>query len=257
METVIAENRNSATMEQPRCHPCFYGTCHGAAGRLHLPVSPDCNIRCRFCRRGVDDGQGNGPGLTRSVLPVTKVAETVRRALLLCPELAVVGVAGPGDALAGDQAIETFKIVREHFPQLMTCLSTNGLLLPERAPALIDAGVTFLTVTVNAATPETLTQLCGGILLDNTFHTGIAGAEQLLSRQEAGIKLAVKLGATVKINSVLVPGVNSAQIGQIARRTAAWGASRYEHHSVDPAMGHGWMPCPNRRRSGRRACPGR
>jgi len=237
VETAAVENLNPVTTEQPRRHPCFYGTCHGAAGRLHLPVSPDCNIRCRFCRRGVDDGQGNGPGLTRGVLPVAKVAETVRRALVLCPELAVVGVAGPGDALAGDQAIEAFKIVRKHFPQLMTCLSTNGLLLPERAQALIDAGVTFLTVTVNAATPETLAELCGGVLLDNTLHTGLAGAEQLLSRQEEGIKLAVKLGATVKINSVLVPGVNSAQIGQIARRTAAWGASRMNIIPLIPQWG--------------------
>ena len=33
-------------------HPCFNGAAHSKYGRIHLPVSPACNIQCRFCKRG-------------------------------------------------------------------------------------------------------------------------------------------------------------------------------------------------------------
>lgn len=34
-------------------HPCFSGEAHLKFGRIHLPVSPACNIGCLFCARGI------------------------------------------------------------------------------------------------------------------------------------------------------------------------------------------------------------
>jgi nitrogen fixation protein NifB len=48
--------------------------------------------------------------------------------LKLCPEITVVGIAGPGDPLATTHALETFKLIHNRYPQLIKCLSTNGLL---------------------------------------------------------------------------------------------------------------------------------
>ena len=209
-----------------RRHPCFYGHAHGQTGRLHLPVSPTCNIRCLFCRRSIDDGNGEGPGLARGILPLERVVETVRRAKILCRELAVVGVAGPGDALAGRHAIEALKLVKANFPDMMTCLSTNGLMLPDMAEELLASGIGHMTVTVNAVEPEILAKICGGITLNNIFISGTGASETLISRQQNGIKAAGRLGAKIKVNMVLVPGINDRHAGEIARQVSSWGAIR-------------------------------
>ena len=36
-------------------HPCFAKGKKGETGRIHLPVSPECNISCKFCDRRVND----------------------------------------------------------------------------------------------------------------------------------------------------------------------------------------------------------
>ena len=35
-------------------HPCMSGGANLTAGRIHLPVSPSCNIQCKFCTRQFD-----------------------------------------------------------------------------------------------------------------------------------------------------------------------------------------------------------
>ena len=48
-------------------HPCFNGSAHSRYGRIHLPVSPACNIQCRFCKRGFNKWE-NRPGVSRTIL---------------------------------------------------------------------------------------------------------------------------------------------------------------------------------------------
>ena len=60
--------------------------------------------------------------------------DAVRKVLAVAaeiPELSVVGIAGPGDALANPEAtFATLEGVRRAAPDLRLCLSTNGLALP-------------------------------------------------------------------------------------------------------------------------------
>ena len=37
--------------EITRNHPCFAQGAKSNKGRIHLPVSPGCNIACKFCKR--------------------------------------------------------------------------------------------------------------------------------------------------------------------------------------------------------------
>lgn len=112
-------------------HPCFGGHKNNV-GRIHLPVSPGCNIACRFCDRVINDVEER-PGVTSKVITPTESLEILDKALRLCPEITVAGIAGPGDTLASDYALKTFRGVKERFPQLIKCMSTNGLLLEEKA----------------------------------------------------------------------------------------------------------------------------
>lgn len=205
-------------------HPCFNGEAHSTCGRIHLPVSPACNIQCRFCKRGFNKWEKR-PGVSRSLLTPQESVETVKKALTLCPQITVVGIAGPGDTLATDHALDTFDLIHQNFPQLINCLSTNGLLLREKAERVIAAGVKTITVTVNAVDPGLLKNICSYIIYNGQYMTGEIAARWLILSQLAGIEKIARLGAVVKINTVLIPGINEEHVGDIARVTADVGAS--------------------------------
>lgn len=206
-------------------HPCFGGQKNNA-GRIHLPVSPGCNIACRFCDRTINDVEER-PGVTSKVLKPEECEHILEKALDICPDIKVAGIAGPGDTLATDNALETFKIVKEKFPDLIKCMSTNGLLLNERADEVIEIGIDSLTVTVNAIDPEIENKLNEYIIYHGKKIEGVEGAKILIENQLAGIKKVAEAGITVKVNTVLVPEINGNHIEEIAKTVKELGASIY------------------------------
>ncbi len=206
-------------------HPCFGGHKNNA-GRIHLPVSPGCNIGCRFCDRTINDVEER-PGVTSKIISPDESIEILGKALEICPDIKVAGIAGPGDTLATDYALETFRKVKEHFPQLIKCMSTNGLLLAERADEVIEAGVDSLTVTVNAVSPEIESKLNKYIIYHGEKIEGEEGARILIENQLKGIRKISGAGITVKVNTVLVPEINGDHIEEIAKTVSEAGASIY------------------------------
>jgi len=208
-----------------KTHPCLGGEAHFKYGRIHLPVSPACNIQCKFCKRGFNKSEIR-PGVSSLLLSPEEAVKTVRKALTLCPEIRVVGIAGPGDTLATDHALETFKLVKKEFPDLINCLSTNGLRLAEKAEKIVEAGIQTITVTVNAIDPKIQKDICSFVIDENGNKLeGEEGAKKLIDAQLKGIKKISDLGVIVKINSVLLPGINDKHIKEIARVTKELGAS--------------------------------
>lgn len=208
-----------------KSHPCFGGQKNNA-GRIHLPVSPGCNIACRFCDRTINDVEER-PGVTSKVLKPEECEDILRKALEICPDIKVAGIAGPGDTLASDYALETFKIVKEKFPKLIKCMSTNGLLLSEKAQDVIDAEIDSLTVTVNAVNPEIESRLNAYIIYHGRKIEGIEGAKILIKNQLDGIRKVAKAGITIKVNTVLVPEINGTHIEEIAKTVKEAGATIY------------------------------
>ncbi|MCR5797307.1 MAG: radical SAM protein [Eubacterium sp.] len=206
-------------------HPCFGGQKNNA-GRIHLPVSPGCNIACRFCDRQVNDVEER-PGVTSKVLKPEECEDILTKALEICPDIKVAGIAGPGDTLASDSALNTFKIVREKFPDLIKCMSTNGLLLDERADEIIDIGIDSLTVTVNAVDPEIEEKLNAFIIYHGKKIEGVEAAKILIENQLAGIRKIAAAGITIKVNTVLVPEINGDHIEEIAKTVKEAGATIY------------------------------
>ena len=206
-------------------HPCFGGHKNNA-GRIHLPVSPGCNIACRFCDRTINDVDDR-PGVTSKVLQPVDTEEILKKALEICPDIKVAGIAGPGDTLASDKALETFEIIKKKFPSLIKCMSTNGLLLDERAQEVIDVGIDSLTVTVNAVDPVIESKLNDYIIYHGRKIEGVEGAEILIKNQLAGIRKVAQAGITVKVNTVLVPEINGEHIEDIARAVKEAGAKIY------------------------------
>ncbi len=210
-----------------RRHPCFDERAHEQVGRVHLPVAPRCNIRCRYCERRICANLTiQHPGWARRLLSPAEAVDRVRRLVRLQVETSldgmerpfVVGVAGPGEPLANEETIETLRCVHREFPALMKCISTNGLLLDHKLPRLLDAGVTTLTVTVNAVDSAIGQHIYAWVRHQGTVYWGREAAEILIASQMRGIRAALDAGLGVKVNTVLTPGVNDRHLVALAGR---------------------------------------
>ncbi|GHV09134.1 radical SAM family protein [Clostridia bacterium] len=219
--------------ELTTAHPCFSTGAKSNKGRVHLPVSPGCNIQCRFCDRQLNDVDIR-PGVASGIITPKEALQVVRRALELCPDITVAGVAGPGDTLATPYALQTFRLIKQHFPNIIKCMSTNGLLLPKYAAEIIEVGIDSLTVTVNAVDPVLLERICGGV-----------DPQRLIHNQLSGIKTIADAGGTVKVNTVLVPEINAAHVAEIAKTVAAAGARIYNIIPLIPQHELAWCSAPD------------
>lgn len=222
-------------------HPCFGKKTN--KGRIHLPVCPACNIECRFCDRKINDTEMR-PGVTSAILTPEEASDLVGRALEACPAITVAGIAGPGDSLVGNNAVKTFEFIREKYPGLLKCLSTNGLLLSERAEELIFLGVDTLTVTVNAVDPAILKQIVAGIVYHGRRYEEEEAAEILIRNQLEGIRKMAAHSVTIKVNTVLIPEINGGHIGEIAKTVAEAGAQLYNIIPLIPQNGFAHLPEP-------------
>ncbi|UQT48078.1 radical SAM protein [Flavonifractor plautii] len=158
------------------------------------------------------------------------------------------GVAGPGEPLANPATLETLRLVRSRFPGLLLCLSTNGLVLSDALPELLDCGVSTLTVTVN-----TRSVVCAGHVYRTVGGSADAGAmAAFLSAQQEGVAKAAEAGLTVKINTVVIPGVNTGEIEEIACWAARAGAAvmnlmplipQADFRGYEPPAGRSWRRC--------------
>ena len=229
--------------ELTREHPCF-GSHAARTGRIHLPVCPGCNIACRFCQRSLNYEE-NRPGVTGRVLKPEEACQIVEKALEISPDIKVAGIAGPGDTLASDNAFKPFELIGQRFPGLIKCMSTNGLLLNERADEVIAAGIDSLTVTVNAVDPQILVQLNDYVVWHGKKLEGIEGAKILIQNQLEGIKKIAEAGITVKVNTVLVPRINGNHIAAIAQAVAEAGADKYNIIPLIPTAKLKDEPAPN------------
>jgi nitrogen fixation protein NifB len=207
-------------------HPCFGGNRH-KNGRIHLAVAPRCNIKCGYCDRKHDCANESRPGVTSRILTPGQALEHVRDVMAdeaLGKVIKVIGIAGPGDPLANDETFETFRLVKNEFPELLFCLSTNGLLLPDRIKVLADINLHSLTVTINAVDPAVGAKIYRHVIYKGEHYRGEEGARILIRNQFEGVRLAAELGLVVKVNTVLTPGINDSQIPLIAEKVSEAGA---------------------------------
>jgi nitrogen fixation protein NifB len=206
-------------------HPCFMEAMHSRVGRIHLPVARLCNIRCRYCERRVGEFyHSSRPGIAYRVIAPAGVRGYIEKALKECPGIEVVAVAGPGEPLINPETFKALSIARKRFPKMRLCVCTNGLLLPDNVGRLWRLGVRYVTVTINAATPETGARIYEWARYRGKLHRGVAGARLLLEKQFQGLGMAAAAGMDVKVNSVLIPGINEKELPMIAERAAALGA---------------------------------
>ena len=160
---------------------------------LRLSVTDLCNLRCRYC---MPDG----------------VEKLEREAVLTYEEFLRLA------ALFARCGIDTVRVtggeplVRKNVAQLVAglkatpgirrvTLTTNAVLLAEQLPALLDAGLDSVNISLDTLRPEVFRQIT---------------ARDDFAAVQAGLQAALESGLPVKLNCVPQAGVNEGELEDLA-----------------------------------------
>lgn len=233
-ETVSVEK---TIEEKTATHPCYNCGAHDYA-RMHLPIAPKCNISCNYCVRKYDCPNESRPGVTTEVLSPEEAFRKYMEVKKRVPNLSVVGIAGPGDALANfEESKKTLEMIREEDKEVTFCLSTNGLMLPQYAEDLIRLGVSHVTVTMNAVDPIIGGKIYKYVNYMGAYYYGEAGAAILMANQLAGIKMLTSKGIICKVNIVMLKGINEAHIPEVVKKVKEIGGTITNIMQLIPVQG--------------------
>ncbi|AEU34805.1 GTP 3',8-cyclase MoaA [Granulicella mallensis] len=165
---------------------------------LRLSVTDRCNYRCVYCRTGEEGAQ-------YSELPIADYARILRVFVSLGIEK--IRLTG-GEPLLRQGLLDLIRETAQLRPAfsdapLDIALTTNGHLLAPLARPLREAGLSRITVSMDAVDPETFTRI-----------TRVPGS---FERVRDGIRAAQDAGlGPVKVNCVLMRGFNDSQIEAFA-----------------------------------------
>ncbi len=227
--------------EKVKNHPCYSEEAHHYFARMHVAVAPACNIQCNYCNRKYDCSNESRPGVVSEKLTPEQAARKVLAVAQEVPQLSVVGIAGPGDSLAanGTNTFRTFDLISRSAPDLKLCLSTNGLALPDHVGRIKGMNIDHVTITINMVDPEVGERIYPWIFFDHRRWTGRDAARILHERQMQGLEALTSAGILVKVNSVMIPGVNDEHLVEVNRAVRERGAFLHNIMPLisDPAHG--------------------
>jgi len=129
--------------------------------------------------------------------------------------------------------------VAAQIPDIKLCLSTNGLALPEHVDEIKDMNIDHVTMTINMVDPEIGTKIYPWIFYKNKRWTGLEAAKILHERQMLGLEMLADRKILVKVNSVMIPGVNDEHLVEVNRVVKQKGAFLHNIMPLisDPAHG--------------------
>jgi len=215
-------------------HPCFSEEAHHHYARMHVAVAPACNIQCHYCNRKYDCANESRPGVVSELLTPEQAVKKTLAVAAAIPQMTVLGIAGPGDPLANpERTLATFRALSDKAPDIKLCVSTNGLALPELVDEICAHNIDHVTITINCVDPEIGAKIYPWIFWKNRRIRGVKAAQILIEQQQKGLELLAERGVLVKVNSVLIPGVNDEHLKEVSRVVKAKGAFL---HNVMPLI---------------------
>lgn len=224
--------------DKDKRHPCFSFEASHKHARMHLPVAPNCNISCNYCNRKFDCLHESRPGVTSEILSPETALQKYKIVKEKLQNISVIGIAGPGDALANwEKTRRTVALIKQFDPDVLSCLSTNGLMLPGYAREIVDLGIRHVTVTVNCLCPEIGEQIYRFVNYKGKKYKGARGAGILIENQLSGIEYLAAAGVAVKVNMVMIKGINDKHIPEIVKKVKDLGAFITNIMPLIPARG--------------------
>ncbi|WP_068114944.1 nitrogenase cofactor biosynthesis protein NifB [Tropicimonas marinistellae] len=211
--------------EKVKDHPCYSEEAHHYFARMHVAVAPACNIQCNYCNRKYDCANESRPGVVSERLNPEAAARKVIAVANEVPQLSVLGIAGPGDsAYDWRKTKATFQKVVEQLPDIKLCISTNGLAMPDHVDELLDMNIDHVTLTINMIDPEVGTKIYPWIFYDHRRIEGLEASQILHERQMQSLDMLTERGILVKVNSVMIPGINDEHLLEVNKEVKKRGA---------------------------------
>lgn len=195
---VLPQNPRGTVVAAEEIAPGLLVDSHGRTIRdLRVSITDRCNYRCVYCRTG-------NVGAQYSELPIEDYLRLTRIFVQLGIEK--VRLTGGEPLLRSgllDLVRELAKLRTLSGEPLDLAITTNGHLLEDLAEPLIRAGLTRVTVSMDAVDPQKFEQITR---IPKSFGNVLAG---IRAAKAAGL-------APVKVNCVLVRGINDDQIEAFA-----------------------------------------
>jgi nitrogen fixation protein NifB len=226
--------------EKVKDHPCYSEDAHHYFARMHVAVAPACNIQCHYCNRKYDCANESRPGVVSEKLTPKQALRKVITVANEVPQLSVLGIAGPGDACYDwRRTRDTFAGVSAQIPDIKLCLSTNGLALPDHIDEIADMNIDHVTITINMVDPAIGTAIYPWIFYNHRRWTGLDASKILHERQMQGLEMLAARNILVKVNSVMIPGINDEHLVEVNKVVKAKGAFLHNVMPLisDPAHG--------------------
>jgi nitrogen fixation protein NifB len=139
--------------------------------------------------------------------------------------LNIVAISGPGEPLYNEATFVTLEKVRESYPRIKICLSTNGILLQKSVDRLSGIGVDTISVSMSAIRPDTISRLYRSAVVGTERLEGEELGQIIPKNQLSGIQDASENGISVKVNTILIPQLNQEEIPELSRKIEAAGAN--------------------------------
>ena len=165
---------------------------------LRISLTDKCNLRCRYCmpEDGVCKKEHTDMMTEDEIVTVAEVA-----ASLGITKIRITG----GEPLVKKNIVSICRRVAAVAGIKEVCLTTNGILLPELAQPLKDAGVKRLNLSLDTLDGDKY-----------AYITRIGKLDDFL----AGLNAAFEAGfEKIKINAVLIGGFNDSEVRQLAELT--------------------------------------
>lgn len=160
---------------------------------LRVSLLDNCNFGCTYCTVG-DEGTTTNRKVTKAHLSSCEMISLIQK-LHLALDFKVIRLTG-GEPLLYSQLTEVVRAVKDLGIEGIK-LTTNGFLLERQAQALKDAGLQSINVSLDAIDEDVF------FLMSKRNH---------VQRVLHGIEAAVATGLNVKLNTVLMKGINDGQI---------------------------------------------
>jgi GTP 3',8-cyclase len=168
----------------------------GRINYLRLSVTDRCNLRCRYCTYWRDWEK----------LPAGELLsyEEMLRLAAIAGELGLAKVRITGGEPLIRRSLVDFLGKLHQVPGITkVCLTTNGVLLGDMAPAFYETGLRHLNISLDTLRRQRYRQITGGDHLPKVLR---------------GLERAASLGfAPLKINCVALRGVNDDELVDVAR----------------------------------------
>ncbi len=167
---------------------------------VRLAVTLRCNFRCFFCHL---------EGLRRENREEMKPNDY----LIVALAARKIGVRSfkltGGEPLLRNDIMEVIEALEEGHPAAQISITTNGYLLDIYAPRLAEHKISHVNVSLHSLNPRRFSEI-----------TGVDGLERVLR----GLRVAAEHGLRLKINTVILRGMNEDELDKLLELASQLGA---------------------------------